>query len=192
VATRLLAREGPCVLALLGSGTQAAKHLEAMRCVREITAVHVWSRTKARALAFAESAGIAVTVHDSAEEAVRQADIICTLTPSPSPILKHAWLKSGAHVNAVGSCHPMQQELDEECVTRAAVFCDTREGCLKGLTRTGDLCKSIENGRQPWACSRRIASPKLGKSCAQENCSVQKASPSSKASALPPKIYALR
>jgi len=97
-------------------------------------------------MAFAESAGIPVKVHDSAEDAVREADIVCTLTPSPAPILKFRWLKLGAHVNAVGSCNPLQQELDEECVTRGALFCDTKEGCLQGVTRTGDLVIPIEKG----------------------------------------------
>lgn len=144
VATRLLAKEGPCVLCLLGSGFQAVKHLEAIKCVREIVEVRVWSRTKERAEAFATSAGILVSVFDSAEEAVRGADIVCTLTPATSPILQHSWLKAGAHINAVGSCHPCQQELDEECIVKGRVFCDTIEGCLQGLTRTGDLVKPIE------------------------------------------------
>lgn len=149
VATRLLAKEGPCVLALLGSGFQAHKHLLAMQAVRTITAVHIWSRTKERAEAFARTApaGVTVVVHDTAEDAVRDADIVCTLTPAPTPILKHVWLKPGAHVNAVGSCHPQQRELDEECITRSTVFCDTKEGCLEGLTRTGDLVIPIEEGK---------------------------------------------
>lgn len=150
VATRLFAKDGPCVLALLGSGFEAIKHLEAMQAVRPIIAVHVWSRTRSRAEAFAcmhgTSTSCPISVFDSPETAVRDADIVCTLTPAPSPILRFSWLKQGAHVNAVGSCHPQQQELDEECIVRASVFCDTKEGCLNGVTRTGDLVIPIEKG----------------------------------------------
>lgn len=146
VATRLLAKDGPCVLAIIGSGFQAVKHVEAMRAVREIVAVRIWSRTRSRAEALAQSLGDGATVHDTAEDAVREADIVCTLTPSPEPVLQHAWLRPGSHVNAVGSCHPQQRELDEDCVTRAQLFCDSREACLQGLTRTGDLVIPVEKG----------------------------------------------
>jgi ornithine cyclodeaminase/alanine dehydrogenase-like protein (mu-crystallin family) len=136
VATRLLASRGPCVLAILGSGQQALEHAEAMRCVREISEVRVWSRTASRAQELAEKVG--GVAYSTAEEAVRGADIVCTLTPSPEPILQHAWLKPSAHVNAVGSCNPRQRELDEACLTSSsAVFVDSKEACLQGLTKTG-------------------------------------------------------
>lgn len=146
VATRLLAREGPCVLAVLGSGFQAVKHVEALRAVREITAVHIWSRTRSRAEALASSLGAIAIVHDTAEAAVREADVVCTLTPSTEPILRYAWLKPGAHVNAVGSCHPQQRELDDDCLNQGKIFCDSKEACLQGITRTGDLVIPIEEG----------------------------------------------
>jgi len=146
VATRLLSKPGSCSLAILGSGVQAYKHLEAMECVREISSVRVWSRNKGRAQEFADTVRCDVQVCDSPEEAVRDADIVCTLTPSTAPLVKRAWLKAGAHVNAVGSCNPLQQELDVDCVTQGGVFCDSLDACFNGVTRTGDLVIPLEKG----------------------------------------------
>lgn len=156
VATRCLKKRQatqerpPAVLALLGSGYQARTHLQAMLVVLDVTALHVWSRNHSRAEEFAafvpEVYSGPVHVHLTAEEAVKEADVVCTLTPSREPILCHKWLKPGCHVNAVGSCHPTQQELDEDLVRSAKLFCDTKAGALNGMMRTGDLVTHIEKG----------------------------------------------
>jgi len=131
VATRLLAREDAGDLAILGSGVQARTHLEAMRCVRRIRRVRVWSRNgeNARAFAAAESKrqGIAVEAARSAREAVAGADLICTTTSAREPILRGEWISPGAHVNAVGSSIPSARELDGDAVRRARLYADRRE-----------------------------------------------------------------
>src|SRR5205807_3084277 len=110
-ATRHLAAPDAHVLALLGSGVQAAAHLEALQLVRPIDEVRVWSRTPEHAKRFAERHG-ATTM--AAEDAVRGADIIVTATAALQPVLMGAWLKPGAHVNAVGSPRPDWRELDDQ------------------------------------------------------------------------------
>ncbi len=121
--TNRLASPDSRVLALLGSGVQAASHLGALGRVRRFDEVRVWSRTREHAQAFAVRHG--ATAMD-AESAVRGADVIVTATPSREPILKGAWLKPGAHVNAVGAPMPTWRELDDEAM-RNVVVVESRE-----------------------------------------------------------------
>ncbi len=138
VATRALAREDTRKLAILGAGTQARSHLEAMRAVRDFDQVAVWSRTPGRAagLAGAEEAA-------TAEEAVRDADVIVTATSAPEPILQHEWLKPGAHINAVGSSIPTTRELDTATMAAAALFVDRRESTIN---EAGDYLLPLREG----------------------------------------------
>jgi ornithine cyclodeaminase/alanine dehydrogenase-like protein (mu-crystallin family) len=134
VATRALAREDAGDLAILGSGTQARTHLEAMRVARGIRRVRVASKDLERARAFAarESArhGIAVEPVASVRDAVAGADIICAATSSREPILLGEWISPGAHVNAVGSSVPFARELDTAAVVRSSLYVDRRESAL--------------------------------------------------------------
>jgi ornithine cyclodeaminase/alanine dehydrogenase-like protein (mu-crystallin family) len=122
VATRLLARKNASTLAILGAGIQARSHLEAMRAVHHFDRVVVWSRTPGRMPGLEEAM--------SAEEAVRDADVVVTATSSAEPILKREWLKPGVHVNAVGSSIPTARELDTATMRDAALFVDRRESTV--------------------------------------------------------------
>jgi ornithine cyclodeaminase len=130
-ATQVLARKDAGDLAILGSGTQARTHLEAMMLARPIRRVRVWSRNSDRAERFAkrEAArhGIKVEVSATARDAVEGADLICTTTSSPEPVLLGEWLGAGAHVNAIGAVGPGGRELDGEAVRRSRLFVDRRE-----------------------------------------------------------------
>ncbi|HEY0778613.1 MAG TPA: ornithine cyclodeaminase family protein [Gemmatirosa sp.] len=134
VATRALARADATDLAILGAGVQAATHLEAMRLARPIARVRVWSRTAARAEAFARQAaarsGLRVEAVESAEAAVDGADVVCTTTAAREPVLRGAWLAPGAHVNAIGASVATARELDAAAVRRARLYVDRRESAL--------------------------------------------------------------
>lgn len=147
LATRLLAGRDAGDLAILGSGVQARTHLEAMRTVRELRRVRVWSRTAehARAFARAESAGSGLAIEAVAEAraAVRGADLICTTTAAREPVLSGEWLAPGAHVNAVGSSIRSARELDTAAVVRSRLFVDRRESALN---EAGDLLMPIAEG----------------------------------------------
>lgn len=134
LATRLLSREDAGDLAILGSGVQAVSHLEAMRTVRRLRRVRVWSRNAEHARHFAahESArtGLRVETVASAREAVEGADLVCTTTSSRTPVLEGAWLAEGAHVNAAGACFPDTRELDTEAMRRARLYTDRRESLM--------------------------------------------------------------
>jgi ornithine cyclodeaminase/alanine dehydrogenase-like protein (mu-crystallin family) len=122
VATRLLARDDASTLAILGAGIQARSHLEAMRAVHDFERVVVWSRTPGRLPELEEAA--------SAQEAVRDADVIVTATSAVEPIIDRGWLKPGVHINAVGSSIPTTRELDTATVRDAALFVDRRESTI--------------------------------------------------------------
>jgi alanine dehydrogenase len=140
VATRLLARPEASTVALLGSGVQAATHLEAMALVREVRRATVWSRDPGHAEKFAASARdrhpFEVAVAATAREAVRDADVVCTVTSSRTAVLAGEWLAPGAHVNAVGASLASARELDTAAVVRARVYVDRRESAAH---EAGDL-----------------------------------------------------
>ena len=147
LATRLLALEDATELAILGTGTQGRSHLEAIRLVRPIEHVRVWSRHSDHARALAELAEsqyhVAATVAPNAERAVRGAHVVCTVTAATEPVLEGAWLSPGAHVNAVGACTPTARELDTTAVARARVYVDRRESAL---AEAGDLLIPMREG----------------------------------------------
>ncbi|MDC0718125.1 ornithine cyclodeaminase family protein [Nannocystis bainbridge] len=147
VATRALAREGADELAILGAGTQAWTHLEAMQCVRPIRRVRVFSATPANREAFARQARqrfpLEVRAVGSAREAVDGAAIVCTTTSSREPVLYGEWLAPGTHVNAVGACVPAARELDARAVARARLYVDR---CESALAESGDFLLARAEG----------------------------------------------
>lgn len=147
IATDLLAGKEAGDLAIIGSGTQARQHLEALMQVRNIHRVRVWSLPLEHARQFAESAGkqhgITIEVMQSARETVEGADIICTLTPAAEPVLEGAWVSPGAHINAVGSCTPTAREIDTETVVKSRVYVDHRESTLH---EAGDFIIPMNEG----------------------------------------------
>jgi ornithine cyclodeaminase/alanine dehydrogenase-like protein (mu-crystallin family) len=138
VATRVLARPGSRTLAILGAGVQAHAHLEAMRAVTPFERVVAWSRTPGRAgdLDGAEEV-------ETAEEALRDADVVVTATTAREPIVRREWLKPGVHVNAVGSSIPTTRELDTATMAAAALFVDRRESTVN---ESGDYLFAAREG----------------------------------------------
>jgi ornithine cyclodeaminase len=134
VATQLLARKDAGDLAILGSGTQARTHLEAMLLVRPIRRVRVWSQHLENATKFAERESqrhnLKIEVRPDARSTVVGADLICTTTSATQPVLMGEWLAAGAHINAVGSSVPFTRELDTAAVVKSRLFVDRRESTL--------------------------------------------------------------
>jgi len=134
VATRRLARKDAGDLAILGSGTQARTHLEAMAIARKLRRVRVASKEFGRAKAFAQREsgkhGIEVEPVASAREAIEGADLVCTTTSSREPVVRAEWLSPGVHINAVGSSVPFARELDTATVVKSRFYVDRRESAL--------------------------------------------------------------
>jgi ornithine cyclodeaminase/alanine dehydrogenase-like protein (mu-crystallin family) len=147
VATDALARGDAGDLALIGCGTQAQTHLAAMAAVRPLRRVRVWGRTRANAELFSHQeaavAGRKIEVMATAEEAVRDADLVCTVTAAQDFVVQGTWLAPGAHVNAVGACFATHRELDGDAMRCARLFTDSRESCLN---ESGDFRIALREG----------------------------------------------
>jgi thiomorpholine-carboxylate dehydrogenase len=141
VATQLLAREDASVLGILGSGVQAKSHLAALRHVRSFKEVRVWSPRNAQA--FAERHGVKAVA--SAADAVRGADVVVVAVSATTPVLRGSWLSPGTHVNAIGATRPEWRELDDDLVTTARVFVDSREAALR---ESGDVMAAQGSGSE--------------------------------------------
>jgi len=149
VATAALAREDARVLAVLGAGVQARAHLRALARVRRFARVRVYAPTREHArAALAEMdrearGSVAAEAAPSARHAVEGADVIVTATSSSTPVLEHAWIAPGAHINAVGASTPGARELPVETLAAAALFADSRESLRQ---EAGDFRAALERG----------------------------------------------
>jgi ornithine cyclodeaminase len=157
LATRLLARRDASTLAMLGSGAMAFDQVEAVRAVRPIDRVLVWSRSVEKAQQLAARVGGKAVV--DADDAVRRADIVSCATPSKEPLFLGASVRPGTHVNAMGAFTPDMVELPADLVNRAYVVVDDIEAAA---LEAGDL---IQAGRKPHATLRDVlggTAPEIG------------------------------
>ncbi len=136
VAVDLLARREASVLGILGSGVQARAHVAALGRVRRFEEIRVWSRSREHARAFAEEVGARACA--AAEEAVRGADVVLTLTSAAEPVLRGEWLQREAMVCAVGAVTPERRELDDEAM-RGSVVVESRAAAAR---ESGDILLS--------------------------------------------------
>lgn len=147
LATDLLANPDAHTLCILGSGVQARSHVKAMQCVRDVDRIRIWSRTRAHAESFAawvrEVCESEVTLHETPGEALNGADLVCSVTAAPEPIVEADALSEGCHINAVGSFTPSARELDTEAVRRSRLVVDSR---ASALVESGDVILPIQEG----------------------------------------------
>jgi ornithine cyclodeaminase len=136
VATRALRDKRPKRLAILGSGALARSHALALAAVVPLSHIRVWSPTRANAERCA--ADIDGSASPDAESAVRDADIVVTVTNASTPVLMGRWLKPGALVHAVGAPRPGWRELDDEAMGNY-VIADNR---LAAENESGDVILS--------------------------------------------------
>jgi ornithine cyclodeaminase/alanine dehydrogenase-like protein (mu-crystallin family) len=148
VATRLLARPDSAILAVIGAGGQAEWQVRAVVAARPIERVLVVSRSTSNARAFAsrmaEDTGVVVEAVESAEAAVRGADVVCCATTSSQPVFEAEWLRPGAHVNGIGAFQLEMVELPPELFARAALTAvDARPAAM---AEAGDVVAAVERG----------------------------------------------
>lgn len=134
LATRLLASPRASTLTMLGAGAMAYDQVEAVRAVRPIRRILVWSRTRERAAQLAERVGGEVV--DDPDEAVAEADVVSCATPSEEPLFRPDSVRSGTHINAVGAFRPEMIEVPVETTRQAFVVVDDREAAAH---EAGDL-----------------------------------------------------
>ena len=147
VSTRFLSRPDASTLAIIGSGVQARSHFEAYQHVRQLKEVRIWSPRPQSRRQFVDdmsaTSSIQIIDAESAEAAVRGADLIVLVTSSPTPVIDDAWVSEGAHVVGVGACRPNQQEMPPPLVTRARLFVDSRDAAV---VESGDVVMNVNAG----------------------------------------------
>ncbi|MEN3747050.1 ornithine cyclodeaminase family protein [Sphingomonas sp. HF-S3] len=131
VATDALARPDAKTLLIVGTGGQAHTHLKALPLIRDFKRVLIWGRSfdKAQALA-TDYPHLAAEAVADLPLAAAQADVICTLTTSATPVLLGEWLSRGTHVNLVGSSGPGRVEVDSALVAAGRYIADSRASAL--------------------------------------------------------------
>ncbi|XP_003961534.2 ketimine reductase mu-crystallin [Takifugu rubripes] len=139
ISAKLLMHPEAEVLTILGTGKQALSHYDVFTEMFAFKEVRVWSHTRQRADMFCQHVPGPLKAFSSAEEAVRGADVIVTVTRSTEPVLFGAWVKPGAHVSAVGACRPDWRELDDALMKEAVLYVDSREGAM---AESGDVILS--------------------------------------------------
>ncbi len=151
IAARLFTPEKPLTLAILGSGVQARSHLRALRVVRELRQVRVWSRTPQNANSFARETG---AISLSIEDAIRGADIVVGVANVSRPLILGRYLADPAFVAAVAAVGAPRRELDDEAM-RATIIVESREAALR---ESGDI---IDTGAPIYAELGEILAEKI-------------------------------
>ena len=146
LATGILARKDAKVGAVFGTGVQAKSQVEAILAARNLEKILVFSRTKKSAELFCnviyDTFSIKASIGD--KDSLKEADVICTATPSKKPLFDHGDLSMGVHINAIGSFKPYMQEIPVETIINSKVIVDKIESCK---VEAGDLIIPLEEGK---------------------------------------------
>ncbi|WP_136796668.1 ornithine cyclodeaminase family protein [Desulfosediminicola ganghwensis] len=146
LATSYLARKDAKVVSIFGPGAQGEAQLEAVCAVRSIEQAYVFGRNQKKSEDFArkmaETLNISVLVADSMEY-LEASDIVCTATPSSTPLFDDKHIRPGTHINAVGAYKTDMIEIPPATVARATVVVDQRAACL---AEAGDIVQPIMSG----------------------------------------------
>lgn len=147
LATDALARADARRLLIVGTGEEAWYHARALPHVRSFTEIMIWGRDQDRAQALvrrlAGTSTASFSVATDLAVACAAADVICTVTSAKAPFLRGEWLRTGVHVNLVGSAIATTAEVDSMAVARGRFFVDYREAALAAA---GELLTAIRAG----------------------------------------------
>ena len=147
LATRILAKKNSKILAILGSGILARTHIEAMTTILNLEEIRVWSKNKINAKILVEEQrkkyAIPFRPFDTVNEAIYNADIICTTTAAVEPILHGKHLMQGVHINAVGSSVRNTRELDGFAIKLSKLYVDKIESTIN---ESGDFLMAKQEG----------------------------------------------
>ncbi len=145
LATRTLANPETPVLGILGAGVQARAHIQALTRVRKLSRIKLYSPSGKSARSIKQDlekpCAIPIEVVDSAQAAVRDSDLLVTVTTAKEPIVQAEWLKPGVHINAVGSHRPDLREIDGATLKRAKVVVDSRDAVM---AECGDILLALK------------------------------------------------
>lgn len=138
LATDILAPPDSDHLAILGTGTQAKKHVQMMMEIRPIQHVSIWGRNKTNVEAFASwcrtQCNLPFTIAKTPAEAVSSADIVCTVTASKEAFLLADDLPKYCHINAIGASALGFQELAPDIYATTQLYVDSKEAVWNSST----------------------------------------------------------
>ena len=159
IATKYLANPDARTAAIIGTGYQARTQIEAVAAVRKLERVRAFGRDSQRRAQFCKEMtariGVEVSAADSAEQAVRGADIVITATSALATVLEGAWISPGAHINAIGANFPQKRELDAAAVERAGLIAvDSLE---QAQAEAGDLIQAFADDAGRWNSVSELA-----------------------------------
>lgn len=158
VGTKYLARKDSKTLGIIGAGKQAYTQLMALKEVMDIEHAHVFCRTCSSRENFADMArkrfDIDINAVSTAEEAVKNMDVVVTVTPANKPVLKTDWITEGTHINAMGADAPGKQELEVGILQKAKIFID----CWEQARHSGEINVPVHDG----IITRKSISSKIG------------------------------
>jgi len=171
VAARVMARADARTVGVIGTGYQARTQLEAVALARKLEIIRAFGRDAARRVKFANDMtarlGAPVVAVPSAEEAVRESDIVITATTASKPVIEGSWLNPGMHINAIGSNFAEKQELDAEAVGRCDVI--AADWVEQSKIEAGDLIQAFGTDLSRWASVREISDIVAGKAPGRTN-----------------------
>jgi len=146
IATKYLGRRDSEILGLIGAGTQARTQLLAISKVLDCQEVRVYDKDYERIQSFIEEVSKRYPFQfvscDTAEACVGSADVISTVTPATTPIVKNDWIRLGTHINAIGADAPGKEELDPHILKRAKIVVDD----LEQTTHGGEINMPLKEG----------------------------------------------
>lgn len=153
LATKYLARPDASMVGLIGAGKQAFMQALGVCAVRPVRAIYVYSRRLIECEKFCSELmhrlSIEVVPVAGPRQAIENADIVITATTSPEPVLPGDWLKSGCHINAIGSNWPNRRELDVKTLQRSSVIVtDSKE---QAREEAGDFIIPANEGVFDWS-----------------------------------------
>ncbi len=147
LATRCLAKKSVEAVAVIGTGLQARLQIEALSKVRDFRVLKVWGRTLANVERYVEDMRQKLKAEilpvGSAEEAVRNSEVVVTATTSTSPLVKKEWVDKGMHITAMGADSPEKQELETGVLGLAdKIVVDSVKQCVK----LGEVHHAVDDG----------------------------------------------
>ncbi|TDI82333.1 MAG: ornithine cyclodeaminase family protein [Caldithrix sp.] len=134
VSAKWMARKNSKTLAIVGAGHMAEGALATFNEVFDWKDVRIWSRSQETLDHFAEAQQpkydkFKLKMSTDVEEVVSGADVVVTLTPARSPLVRAEWVSPGTHIAAVGADKAGDQELDGKLLTNARIFVDDIRQC---------------------------------------------------------------
>jgi len=143
LATKFFSSPKSETLAVYGTGVQAHTQVEAVISCRPIKSVFIYSRNLKSAKKFSDYIynSFSIDAYAGEQEDLKNIDIICTATPSKDSLFELCVLKSGVHINAVGSFKPNMKEIHSDIINASEIIVDSLEACKK---EAGDLIQAKE------------------------------------------------